>query len=521
MNTAHLTDLSTGKTFPLSIQGGVLRLSDEFLKFPKPEKRDSQFYYSLDLRNTKGWKINGKEVENRIIPLAEGTCIETPQKNNFEFHTGNPENKGNMENSELTTRSLLQLSPEEDPKIQALQCILEEAEEDEFLKKLALATSIQKGMLGLFLPRSPLGTFQTLALLQWEESVFLKEHETELLEIQSGFIVQNNNFIIFPLKTVLDELRGFLALESPRPFDIQELWFLHLTVKTLASVMERREQTQRILQRNEQLRLQNLLLGVPSFIENLKKALDSEAPVLLIGESASLRHCLLQLFLKFYGKKEQKEPLVVFFSESSTPEECFKKAKKGILFFEEYLQESTLKGFLEEAQKNSTRLLFSGDGKLRDFDLELEFKEISVYPLEIPEMNTLQNEGCVDIAQEVQEFAFDLYNLSITLDPLALELLKRYRFLSYKEYNESILAIVENMKNTRATVLLSSHLPENFVETESAINTTGDELSLEEIEKMHILKVLERFGNDKTRTAQVLKISRRTLYNKLEKWGIM
>ena len=42
--------------------------------------------------------------------------------------------------------------------------------------------------------------------------------------------------------------------------------------------------------------------------------------------------------------------------------------------------------------------------------------------------------------------------------------------------------------------------------------------SLEEIEKQYILKILEINNWVKLRTAKILGISRRTLYNKLEKY---
>jgi two-component system response regulator HydG len=47
----------------------------------------------------------------------------------------------------------------------------------------------------------------------------------------------------------------------------------------------------------------------------------------------------------------------------------------------------------------------------------------------------------------------------------------------------------------------------------------GDLRSLDDIEKLHILRVLEECGNNQTRAADVLHIDRVTLHNKLKKYG--
>jgi DNA-binding NtrC family response regulator len=45
-------------------------------------------------------------------------------------------------------------------------------------------------------------------------------------------------------------------------------------------------------------------------------------------------------------------------------------------------------------------------------------------------------------------------------------------------------------------------------------------LSLEEVQKTYILKTLLRYANNKTQAAKVLGVSRKTLYDKLVRWGI-
>ena len=51
--------------------------------------------------------------------------------------------------------------------------------------------------------------------------------------------------------------------------------------------------------------------------------------------------------------------------------------------------------------------------------------------------------------------------------------------------------------------------------------TIGDDLSLEELERLHIQKVLDRCGGNKAQTARILGIERKSLYRKAERLGIV
>ncbi len=64
---------------------------------------------------------------------------------------------------------------------------------------------------------------------------------------------------------------------------------------------------------------------------------------------------------------------------------------------------------------------------------------------------------------------------------------------------------VQSYRNSRVVVDLddTSHLP-----------------TIEEVEKRYILRVLEAAGGQRTRAAEILGVDRKTLYRKLERWGI-
>jgi len=45
-------------------------------------------------------------------------------------------------------------------------------------------------------------------------------------------------------------------------------------------------------------------------------------------------------------------------------------------------------------------------------------------------------------------------------------------------------------------------------------------ISLEEVDRRHILKVIEYCHGNRTNAAQLLEIDRKTLYRKLLRWGV-
>jgi two-component system response regulator HydG len=60
-------------------------------------------------------------------------------------------------------------------------------------------------------------------------------------------------------------------------------------------------------------------------------------------------------------------------------------------------------------------------------------------------------------------------------------------------------------------------LPEHF--SIAPRNGTAAVRTLEDVERAHILRVLDEQGGNQTRAAEILDIDRVTLHNKLKKWG--
>jgi DNA-binding NtrC family response regulator len=62
--------------------------------------------------------------------------------------------------------------------------------------------------------------------------------------------------------------------------------------------------------------------------------------------------------------------------------------------------------------------------------------------------------------------------------------------------------------------------PEDLPLKQRPREALGAEQSLAEMEKQHIAAVLEQTGGNVTRTAEILKIDRVTVYNKIKKYGL-
>jgi DNA-binding NtrC family response regulator len=53
-----------------------------------------------------------------------------------------------------------------------------------------------------------------------------------------------------------------------------------------------------------------------------------------------------------------------------------------------------------------------------------------------------------------------------------------------------------------------------------AFDTDPTLITLEEVDRRHIMYVVEMCGGNRTNAAQVLHIDRKTLYRKLLRWGV-
>ncbi len=105
------------------------------------------------------------------------------------------------------------------------------------------------------------------------------------------------------------------------------------------------------------------------------------------------------------------------------------------------------------------------------------------------------------------------------IDPQALQLLYRYHWPgNVRELENVIERAIILSQGDRVTL---KDLPLELVQEEQTVGERPDGKSLEAIERDHILRILRETGGNKTRAARILGITKKTLYAKLRKFGLL
>jgi DNA-binding NtrC family response regulator len=152
-----------------------------------------------------------------------------------------------------------------------------------------------------------------------------------------------------------------------------------------------------------------------------------------------------------------------------------------------------------------------------------EFREdlyyrLSVLPLELP---PLRERGRDDIADLATRILLDLRRKigrgPSGFTPEAMAVLTGYRWPGNIRELKNVLERALIMAPD-AELMQPSHLPLGPGPEPS--DTTETDISLEEVERRHIIRVLDANQRNRSKAARILGISRATLYEKLHKYGL-
>ena len=143
------------------------------------------------------------------------------------------------------------------------------------------------------------------------------------------------------------------------------------------------------------------------------------------------------------------------------------------------------------------------------------YYRLNVFRIELPALRERREDIPLLADTFVRKFAQAMNKKVTAITPDAMSALQQYDWPGN----------VRELENAVERAMVVAHEPElrlndfSIRGTTPAIPVECERKSLEDMEKIHILRVLEDCGNNQTRAADILHIDRVTLHNKLKKYG--
>ncbi len=350
----------------------------------------------------------------------------------------------------------------------------------------------------------------------------------------------------------------------PKPFEIDQL---ALAIQRGATLAHLREEVQRLRRAVADTQSRGEIVGAsPKMMEvygMLGKVSDSDVPVLIVGETGTGKELVARALHK--NGKHPSAPFVAvncaampealleselfghakgaFTDARAAKTGLFVSAQGGTLFLDEIgempvgLQPKLLRALQERTVRpvgSNTEVPFDVrvvSATNRDLETMIEerlFREdlyfrINVVQVELPPLRARAGDILL-LAQYFLERTAARANKHITgFSPEAAEKLMAYSWPgNVRELQNCIERAVALASFDRISV---GDLPEKVRAFKSTHIVLGGEdpselVSLEELEKRYVQRVLEAVAGNKSAAARILRIERKTLYRMLERWGL-
>lgn len=290
--------------------------------------------------------------------------------------------------------------------------------------------------------------------------------------------------------------------------------------------------------------------------EIAQKVANTNTPVLLLGETGTGKELFAQA-IHYSGVRKDKPFVAVncgaipkdllesemfgykagaFTGAAKDKKGLFEEANSGTLFLDEIaeLDLSLQSKFLRVLETND--FIKSGDTKPTKVDIRLIaatnrnldeeilkgnfradlYYRISVMKIELPSLKERKEDLDELIEFFVSHFSRKLNKNIQNVSAGFIESIKRYDFPG--NIRELRNVIERAVILSEGDILIESTLPKEFF---PAVDVSQNNLTLlEDVEKDHILKILESVGGNKTKAAEKLGIGLTTLYRKLQSYGL-
>ena len=143
------------------------------------------------------------------------------------------------------------------------------------------------------------------------------------------------------------------------------------------------------------------------------------------------------------------------------------------------------------------------------------FYRLNVFRIELPPLRERRDDIPMLVDHFVRKFSREMNKKIIRVNPRAMDLLQHYNW-------PGNIRELENAVERAMVVSQEPELRERDFTIQPHATTAAPQLearSLEDIERAHILRVLDECGGNQTRAAEILEIDRVTLHHKLKKYG--
>ena len=140
------------------------------------------------------------------------------------------------------------------------------------------------------------------------------------------------------------------------------------------------------------------------------------------------------------------------------------------------------------------------------------FYRLNVFRIDLPPMRERKDDIPLLVNHFIEKFAQQMNKRITRVAPAAMYALQQYPW-------PGNVRELENAVERAMVVAIEPELREQDFILKPRNGDKAEGKTLEDAEKVHILRVLEECGGNQTRTAEVLDIDRVTLHNKLKKYG--
>lgn len=286
-------------------------------------------------------------------------------------------------------------------------------------------------------------------------------------------------------------------------------------------------------------------------MDTIGRLKDNRATVLIQGESGTGKELVARAI--HYSGKYSRAPFIAvncaaipqdlleaelfgytkgaFTGAAENREGFFQAANGGTLFLDEIgnaslaVQAKLLRALQEKEifrvgtrkpEKVELRIIAATNSDLLENVSKHTFREdlyyrLSVVGIRVPPLRERKSDIPELVALFLRKYGLEYRDRYLKIDPEALEILDRYDWPGNIRELESVIQRAVIMCNERVTL---DDLPENLKYTVDFPEKPF--VSLKQLEREYILKVLAHTGNNKSRAAAILQIDRKTLREKLK-----